>query len=305
MMMGVTYFLAAQLSLALLSMPDGVAVFWPAAGIAAGTIIALGPATRVAVAAGVIGATIAANLAGDRNLASAIVFALSNAGEAVLLAWLIEYWFGLDFNLDALRRVVGFFLATALATSMSGIAGAAGIVLFHSSEASMLTVWMRWLASDAIGVVTVAPLMIGLIRILSAPAERSEILEGVASLFLLAVVSTFSFGQNYLFTVLPLGLLLPLLIWPAARCPRLARDRRDNDVWHRSLGRSEHRPFQSRACGAGRLARHIHMRPRLGRAVCRHAQSPGGAQGKRQSIAAGSRRRRTRRLEPRHQDRPL
>ena len=41
----ITYFLAARLSLALLE-PDGVAVFWPAAGIATGVMIAHG---RIAV----------------------------------------------------------------------------------------------------------------------------------------------------------------------------------------------------------------------------------------------------------------
>ena len=34
---GVAYFLAARLSLALLTKPDGVAVFWPAAGLASGS----------------------------------------------------------------------------------------------------------------------------------------------------------------------------------------------------------------------------------------------------------------------------
>src|SRR5580693_2277597 len=33
---GVAYFLSARLSLGLLTKPDGVAVFWPAAGVAAG-----------------------------------------------------------------------------------------------------------------------------------------------------------------------------------------------------------------------------------------------------------------------------
>ena len=36
----VVYFLAAQLGLALLSQPSGVAVFWPASGFAAGILIA-------------------------------------------------------------------------------------------------------------------------------------------------------------------------------------------------------------------------------------------------------------------------
>ena len=81
---GIAYFLAARLSLALLTKPDGVAIFWPAAGVAAGVLIARGPSARLPVAAGAIAATIVANLLGDRSIWSAVVFALCNAGEAVL-----------------------------------------------------------------------------------------------------------------------------------------------------------------------------------------------------------------------------
>ena len=58
---GVAYFLAARLSLALLTKPDGVAVFWPAAGVATGVLIALGPGARLPVAVGAMAATIVAN----------------------------------------------------------------------------------------------------------------------------------------------------------------------------------------------------------------------------------------------------
>src|SRR5258708_25470864 len=43
------YFIAARLSLALLESVDGVAVFLPAAGVASGTLIALGSAARWAL----------------------------------------------------------------------------------------------------------------------------------------------------------------------------------------------------------------------------------------------------------------
>src|SRR5215471_4957895 len=59
---GIAYFVAAQLSLALLAKPDGVAVFWPAAGVSSGVLIALGRDARVPVASGVIVATVIANL---------------------------------------------------------------------------------------------------------------------------------------------------------------------------------------------------------------------------------------------------
>src|SRR5438045_3553026 len=89
---GIVYFLAARLSLLLLTKPDGVAVFWPASGVAAGVLIALGPRARLPVAAGAMVATIIANLMGDRTLLSSVVFALCNAGEALLAAWLIEHF---------------------------------------------------------------------------------------------------------------------------------------------------------------------------------------------------------------------
>jgi integral membrane sensor domain MASE1 len=66
--LGVAYFLAARLSLALLTKPDGVAVFWPAAGVASGVLIAVGPTARWPVIIGAMAATIAANLLGDRSL---------------------------------------------------------------------------------------------------------------------------------------------------------------------------------------------------------------------------------------------
>ena len=69
---GVAYFLAARLSLFLLSQPDGVAVFWPAAGVSSGVLIALGRDARWPVAVGTIAATIVANLTSDRTIWGAI-----------------------------------------------------------------------------------------------------------------------------------------------------------------------------------------------------------------------------------------
>jgi PAS domain S-box-containing protein len=216
----ISYFLGARLSLALLTEPDGVAVFWPAAGIASGILIALGRSARLPVAVGVMVATVTANLLGDRNIASAIMFALCNAGEAMIIAWLVEYHFGPGFSLDSPRRVLGLFLATTVGTAISGIGGTAVFILFHGSEAPILTTWLNWFASDAIGVVTVAPLVIGLARTLHDLPEKSELLEGALALVVLALVSAIGFGSSthYWFTILPLSLLFPVLLWPPAHC---------------------------------------------------------------------------------------
>jgi signal transduction histidine kinase len=217
---GVAYFLAARLSLALLTKPEGVAVFWPAAGIAAGVLIALGPRARWPVVAGTMAATITANLFGDRNLWSAVLFAACNAGEAVLAAWFIERAYGPGFRLGRLRNVLGLFGAAVIGTAISAIGGTIAIRLFHSADAPLFTTWQHWFASDALGIVTVAPL---LIEFAAAPRDRlsrSETIEGVLSVAALALVCGLAIFQRWelLATIGPVALLFAPLLWLAARC---------------------------------------------------------------------------------------
>jgi integral membrane sensor domain MASE1 len=218
---GIAYFLAARLSLILLTKPDGVAVFWPAAGVAAGVLTALGPTARLPVSAGAIAATIVAHLlVGERINWGTIVFALCNAGEAVLVAGLIERYFGSAFSLGRLRYVLGLLAAAIVGTAVSGIGGTAGFVLFQSSAAPILTTWQHWFSSDLLGIVTVAPLLIGLTAAIRDPPPRTELIEGGAALVTLAVVSGLIIylpWEPWAYVV-PIALLFPLLLWLGARC---------------------------------------------------------------------------------------
>src|SRR5215204_776895 len=122
----IVYFLAARLSLALIDKADGVAVFWPAAGLATGILVAFGSTVRWPVVIGVIVATFAANLLGDRNLASTTFFAVANAGSPVIAAGLIQRFYGAPFELNELRRVFGLFGAVIIAAIVCGFVGAVG-----------------------------------------------------------------------------------------------------------------------------------------------------------------------------------
>jgi signal transduction histidine kinase len=217
---GIAYFLAARLSLFLLTKPDGVAVFWPAAGVSSGVLIGLGSRALLPVIAGTMAATLVANLLGDRNVWSAIFFALSNALEAGLAAALIERYFGQPFSLDRLRNVIGLLAATIVATAISGIVGTLGFRLFHSSPASFLTIWHHWFLSDAIGIVTVAPLLIGLGVAVRDPPPHTEVSEGAAVLVMLIIASgtIVLLPREPWMAVLPAGLFFPLLLWVTARC---------------------------------------------------------------------------------------
>jgi PAS domain S-box-containing protein len=217
---GVAYFLSAQLSLLLLTKPDGVAVFWPAAGVSAGALIALGHTARWPVAAGAMVATIVANLMGGRTFPGAVIFALCNAGEALLTAELIERYFGPNFSLDRLRHVLGLLAAAIIGAAVSGIGGVVGFKYFEHSTAPLLTTWHHWFASDALGIVTVAPLLIGLAAAARRPPPRREFIEGSAVLAALAAMGGLVVGlpQAPWATVIPVALLFPLLLWLAARC---------------------------------------------------------------------------------------
>ena len=217
---GFVYFLAARVSLFLLTKPDGVAVFWPASGVAAGILIALGPRARVPVAAGAMVATVVANLMGDRSFVGAIVFGLCNAGEALLAAWLIERYFGSSFNLGKLSNVLGMLACAIIATAISGIGGTAGFQYFHGSNASILTIWQHWFASDALGIITVAPLIIEFAAAARKPPSRRGFAEGVAALLVLVILSglVIFLSQGFWGTVVPVALLFPMLLWISARC---------------------------------------------------------------------------------------
>src|SRR5215470_3188227 len=120
---GLGYFLAADFSVRLLVKPEGVAVFWPAAGISSGLLIALGPRARWPVLAGVILATITTHLIINDPLWAGVALGVCNAAEASVTAGLVQHYFGVGFNLVRLRYVLGLLAAAIVATVVSGIGG--------------------------------------------------------------------------------------------------------------------------------------------------------------------------------------
>ena len=188
-------------------------------GVASGILIALGPAAQWPVVLGVVAVTIAANLLGDRDIWSSVLFAVANASDAVIVAGLIHRFCGTAFELNELRRVVALFAATVVGTSLSGIVGTAGFVLFYGSAASAPVIWFHWFSSDAIGIIAVAPLAIGLASLARNFPPRREIAEGVLALAVVCLVcALLVFLSNEPWTaVLAIGALCPLLLWIAAR----------------------------------------------------------------------------------------
>ena len=216
---GLGYFLAADLSVRLILEPEGVAVFWPAAGISSGILIALGPQARWSVLAGVIVATSVTHFIIKDPVWAGIALGLCNGAEALVTAGLIQHYFGAAFNLVRFRYVLGLLAAAVAATIVSGVGGAAIYRLMKGPSAPMLNTWHHWFASDFVGIIAVAPLVIGLAAVVRRPSPRREVIEGAVTLVALALMTVFIIllPRELWETVLPITWLFPLLAWLAAR----------------------------------------------------------------------------------------
>jgi PAS domain S-box-containing protein len=215
---GIAYFLAARLGLALTS-HAGLAFFWPAAGIATGALIVFGPAARLPVAVGVAFASIVSSLTVGRSPLLAFTLVVSNAGQVLLTAWLVERWFGGVLKLDDVRQVLGFLAASAIAVAI-GAGWAAVAISLVEPTVFPLQVWRVWFSAGLLGIVTVAPLLIGLGEAVRNMPPRRELVEGVTALVILTALSAFliSMPQGPWVTALPVALVFPLLLWIAVRC---------------------------------------------------------------------------------------
>jgi len=186
---GLAYFLAALLSYGLALQSEGLAVFWPASGVSSGFLIALGFRARWPVVSGVIVAVVADHLIMADPLRVGIAFALSDAAETLIIAGLIERYFGTEFSLDRLRHVLGMLAAAVIGTCVSGIGGVVASVLLQPPTVPILTIWEHWVASNTIGFIAVAPLLIGLGAALRQRPRSSELAEGAAALTTLALMT--------------------------------------------------------------------------------------------------------------------
>ena len=216
---GIAYFAATRLGLALRAQPEGVAFFWPAAGIAVGALVVLGPSAWLPGAIAVASASAASSLLLGRNIWLTFIFALVNVAQALVTPWLIERWFGRAIKLEDLRQVLGFLFFSAVGAAIVAL-GAGGAVAFLEAMASPLPVLRLLFVGCLLGVVTVAPVLIGLGEAVRELPPRRELIEGVAGLATLFVLSVFaiSLPKGPWATSLPEILVFCPLLWVAVRC---------------------------------------------------------------------------------------
>ena len=215
---GVAYFLAAQLSNSFLITPETV-IFWPAAGISSGLLIALWSVARWPVLAGVMVATAAANLLRHFGIAATATWVLGNAAEPLIIAGLVQYYFGAHFKIDRLHCVLGLFGAALVGTAVASTWWTFVYYWLFASLNEPTATWLHWIVSDFAGIVSVAPMVIGIATMLQRPPAWREAIESMAALAVLAAMCgvIVSLPLDLWETVVPAALVFPILLWLAAR----------------------------------------------------------------------------------------
>jgi PAS domain S-box-containing protein len=221
------YYFAARLSLLLQIQPENIAVFWPASGLSAGALLALGSRYWAPVSLAVILATVAANVGHGASLTVATLFGMCNALECVLVAAMTERARGRKtpgpFELDSLGNLVAFLAAAVLGTAIAALPAALTLIHVQSVPVELGTLWVTWIKSDAVGVVTAAPLLIALPEMLRSRTPRRRLMEGAAVLAAMMSAVTYQLlvppAAASWPTVILLGMVLPLLLWLAVRTP--------------------------------------------------------------------------------------
>ncbi len=114
---GTAYFLVGRLTMfGAVFQPEKSTLFWPAAGISSGVLIALGHQRRWPAIAGVMAAEAIAAQVSWNDLRLSAAFAICDAVEALTVAGLVLRYFGkTDFALDRTRNVLGLLGATSSA----------------------------------------------------------------------------------------------------------------------------------------------------------------------------------------------
>ncbi len=220
---GVLYYVAGRLALLVLSEPEGVAVFWPASGIAAGLAAVLRKSARIPIALAVAAATIVANVQARSSLPATMVFAACNAMECLIFVWGMR-WLDKDrTQLESLSSFAAFVAAAALAAGIAALPAAFVIQILGLSKSPLLAIWSTWFKSDALGILTMAPAIITLPRLLRYPPRIATIAEGCLGFAVTLILAAFAISIRQSDTawpvIAPTTVLFPSFLWLAGRAP--------------------------------------------------------------------------------------
>ncbi len=136
---------------------DGIALFWPAAGVAAGLVLVTRGADRHAVIVGTVLALAIGNISQGRSLVTSAIFMSGNVAEALLLVWSLERKVKEAVRLDKPQNLAILLVAGVIVPVLVGLPVSAALRWSGHAQGSYDEVLWIWVSSHALGLVATTP----------------------------------------------------------------------------------------------------------------------------------------------------
>lgn len=224
-LVGLSYLLLAELGHLISLKAEGqtFATIWPAAGLLL-AVLARTPLRQwpTMLSAACVAILVSNVLLHHKPLLVSFGFCVANCAESCLGAWLLCRFVGTHLTMTRVRHVVALAILSAVLSTILGAVIGAGIVAW-AFGAPFFGAWKTWWASDALGVLIVAPVVLNLL-------DESDVIPRVkikgvwieaGALFLgMVLVASCVYGDVF---PPPLALpifILPFLLWAGLRFSR-------------------------------------------------------------------------------------
>ncbi|WP_210718273.1 MASE1 domain-containing protein [Amycolatopsis acididurans] len=206
----VVYYGAALLGLRLALVSGQVSPLWPPTGIALAALLLKGPHIWPAILLGAL----AANVTLGPSTFALLIIIVGNTIAPVTAYFLLKA-VRFDNDLNRLRDVLALvFLGAFTGMLVSSSLGTLALAVAHDQGSSTLATWSVWWTGDAMGVLTVTPLLLVARRIRFPFRVRPARVAEASALFL-GTAGVGVFVANTSATLL--FLVFPFLIWAALR----------------------------------------------------------------------------------------
>lgn len=221
-----SYFITAELSIRIISIPSLEPLIWPASGIALAGVLLFGPRIWPAIALGTL--LLGYPFATWFQFFAALGAAIGNVSEPIIAAYILRrFQFSLSF-LNS-RSILTYFLTLAAITPIGATINAFVFNWFHSPpeyvqlSSSIKDIWVKWWLGDLLGYIIVTPAILSWMHWKSRTWPRFSAVDLVTLLGTFCVIcAMLLFGwHNEIGQHIGPYVLFPILIWATVRYGRI------------------------------------------------------------------------------------
>ena len=187
---GVVYFVAAALTLHFVGGGDGIAVLWPASGLALAILLMRTRGHAAIHVAAIATGSLAANLIFAGEVAVSLGYTLANIIEPITIIWLLKTVLGRRLSFSEPRDLLWFCIGAVAGCALGAVVATAFTL------APSVNFWLSWFSTDVLGILTVTPLtMIGAKAVRGERRDLHRMGEAAATFALIIAVSWAVFSQ--------------------------------------------------------------------------------------------------------------